>query len=283
MTSLIEIQLIAIFTSISCGLIGCFLILKSMSMIADSITHTILLGIVISYFIVGDLNSPLLIVGASMMGVFTVFITQKLSENSKINVESAIGLVFPFLFSIAVILISRYGKNTHIDIDTVLLGELAFAPFSRLVVFGVDIGAKGLYSSGVILLLNLIFIKCLFKEIKLTIFDPILATLIGISPIIINYSIMTIVSITTVVAFESVGSILVVAFMVGPGVTAYMITDDLKSLLGLSCLFSVCSAVLGLQLALIFDVSIAGSMAVMVGVLFFVTFSIVKLVRILQY
>lgn len=268
MTSLIEIQLIAIFTSISCGLIGSFLVLKRMSMMTDSITHTILLGIVIAYFSVGDLNSPWLIVGASLMGVFTVFITQKLSNNRKISEESAIGFVFPFLFSIAVILISKYGKNVHIDIDSVLLGELAFAPFSRLVLFGVDIGAKGLYSSGIILILNVIFIKIFFKEIKLTIFDPILAVLVGISPIIVNYAIMTMVSVTTVVAFESVGSVLVLAFMVAPGVTAYMVTEDLKKMLCYSSVFATISAVLGLQLALFLDVSIAGSMAVMVGVMF---------------
>lgn len=280
MSNLIEIQLVAIFTSISCGLIGSFLVLKSMSMMTDSITHTILLGIIIAYFIVGDLNSPWLIVGASLMGVFTVFITQKLSENSKISEESAIGLVFPFLFSIAVILISKYSKNAHIDIDSVLLGELAFAPFNRLVMFGVDIGAKALYSSGIILVLNIIFIKAFFKEIKLTIFDPILAVLVGVSPVIINYGVMAMVSITTVVAFEAVGSVLVVAFMVGPCVTAYMLTDDLKCMLGLSCLFSIISAVLGLQLALILDVSIAGCMAVMIGVLFFITFFMVKFLRI---
>lgn len=280
MSNIIEIQLIAIFVSIACGLIGSFLVLKKMSMMTDSITHTILLGIVIAYFVVKDLNSPWLIIGASLTGLFTVFVTQKLSQKDTVSEESAIGLVFPFLFSIAVILISKYSKNAHIDIDSVLLGEIAFAPFNRLVLFGVDVGAKALYSSGLILLLNLLYIKAFFKEIKLSIFDPILAVLVGISPVLINYSLMAMVSVTTVVAFESVGSILVVAFMIGPAITAYMVTEDLKLMLLLSCVFSVCSAVLGLQLALIFDVSIAGCMAVMVGIVFLVTFLVVKLARI---
>lgn len=272
MSSIVEIQIIAILISISCGIIGTFLVFKNMSMMADAITHTILLGIVISYFIVTDLNSPILIIGASLVGIITVWITQVLADTKLLGNDSAIGLVFPFLFSIAIILISKYSSNTHLDTDSVLLGEIAFAPFNRLIIFGIDIGAKAIYTSSLILIINIIYIKIFFKELKLTIFDPILAITIGLSPALIHYSLMTLVSITCVVAFDAVGSILVIAFMITPATTAYLLSHNLKTILILSSIISTISAVLGLQLALFFDISISGSMAIVVGLLFIMTF-----------
>ncbi len=272
MTIMLEIQIIAILISVACALIGSFLVLKNMSMMTDSITHTILLGIVIAYFIVKDLNSPFLIIGATAMGVFTVWITELVLQSKLVSKDSAIGLVFPFLFSIAIILISKYAGNTHLDVDSVLLGELAFAPFNRFIIFGIDIGAKALYTSGIVLILNIIFIKLFFKELKITIFDPIFATIIGISPLVMHYSLMTMVSLTTVVAFETVGSVLVIAFMIVPAVCANLLTDNLKVMLILSSIFAVISAILGFKIAIILDVSIAGAIAVVLGIIFMLVF-----------
>lgn len=273
---MIEIQLIAIIISIACSLVGTFLVLKKMSMITDSITHTILLGIILAFFITKDLNSPLLLVGATIVGVITVVQTEYISKINLVKEDAAIGLVFPFLFSIAIILISKYASMTHIDTDTVLLGELAFTSFNRLILFGIDFGAKALYSTSGILIVILIFIKAFFKEIQLTIFDPIFALTVGISPLIFHYAIMTLVSFTTVVAFESIGSVLVIAFMIGPPCTAYLCTNSLKQMLFLSSIFAIISAVLGLQFALILDVSIAGCMSVWVGIIFFIVFIFTK-------
>lgn len=274
MSSSLEIQLIAIIVSIACSLPGSFLLLQKMSMMTDAITHTILLGIVIAFFVVQDLNSPFLIIGATVMGVITVRLTQLLSVAKFVSEDSAIGIVFPFLFSIAILLISKYASSSHIDTDSVLLGELAFAPFNRLVICGVDIGAKSIYSCGIILLINISFITLFFKELKITTFDPLFALSIGISPAIIHYFLMFIVSLTTVGAFEAVGSVLVVGFMVGPSSIAYLLTDDLKTMLLLSSFFSAISAVLGYQIAFIFDVSIAGSIAVTIGILFAIVFAL---------
>lgn len=265
---ILEIQIITILISVACALIGCFLVLKNMSMMTDSITHTILLGIVIAYLIVKDLNSPFLIIGATIMGVFTVWLTQFILQSKLISEDSAIGLVFPFLFSIAIILITKYAGNTHLDVDSVLLGELAFAPFNRLIIFGIDIGAKAMYTSGLVLILNIIFIKLFFKELKISIFDPIFATIIGISPIIMHYVLMTMVSLTTVIAFETVGSVLVIAFMIVPAITAYLLTDNLKIMLILSCIIAIISSLIGFKIAIILDVSIAGSIAVILGLIF---------------
>lgn len=263
-----EIQLIAVIVAVACALPGVFLVLRKMSMMSDSITHTILLGIVLAFFITHDLTSPWLIIGAALIGVVTVWLTETLGRTGLLAEDAAIGIVFPLLFSIAIILITRYAGSVHLDTDSVLLGELAFAPFDRMVVAGVDIGAKAIYTTGTLLLINLAAIIIFFKELKVATFDPMLAAVLGFAPVLVHYGLMTLVSLTTVGAFQAVGSILVVAFMIGPPVTAYLLTDDLKRMLILSGLIGAVNGILGYQAAALLDVSIAGCMAVMTGIVF---------------
>ncbi len=272
MSPQLEIQLIAVIVAVACALPGVFLVLRRMSMMSDSITHTILLGIVLGFFVTHDLSSPLLIVGAALMGVVTVWLTEMLSRTRLLAEDAAIGIVFPLLFSIAIILISRFAGSIHLDTDSVLLGELAFAPFDRMVIGGVDIGAKSIYITGVLLLINLTAIIIFFKELKVATFDPMLAAVLGFTPALVHYGLMTLVSLTAVGAFQAVGSILVVAFMVGPPVTAYLLTDDLKQMLLLSGLLGAVNGILGYQTAALLDVSIAGSMAVVTGIVFLLVF-----------
>lgn len=268
----IEIQIIAVIIAIACALPGTFLVLRKMSMMSDSITHTILLGIVLAFFGTHDLSSPLLIVGAALMGVMTVWLTEMLSRTRLLAEDAAIGVVFPLLFSIAIILITRYAGSVHLDTDSVLLGELAFAPFDRMVVGCVDIGAKAIYTTGVLLLINLVTIIIFFKELKVTTFDPMLAAVLGFSPALVHYELMILVSLTAVGAFQAVGSVLVVAFMIGPPVTAYLLADDLKWMLILSGAIGAVNGILGYQVAALLDVSIAGSMAVVTGLVFLSVF-----------
>ena len=272
MSPQIEIQLIAVIVAVACALPGVFLVLRKMSMMSDSITHTILLGIVLGFFLTRDLSSPLLIVGAALIGVVTVWLTEMLSRTRLLAEDAAIGIVFPMIFSIAIILITRYASSVHLGTDSVLLGELAFAPFDRMIVAGVDIGAKAIYTTGALLILNLAAIVIFFKELKIATFDPMLAAALGFAPALVHYGLMTLVSLTTVGAFQAVGSILVVAFMIGPPVTAYLLTDNLKWMLILSGMIGAVNGILGYQVAAILDVSIAGSMAVMTGIVFLVVF-----------
>lgn len=272
MSPQIEIQIISVIVAVACALPGTFLVLRKMSMMSDSITHTILLGIVLAFFVTYDLSSPLLIVGAALMGVVTVWLTELLSRTRLLAEDAAIGVVFPLLFSVAIILITRYAGSVHLDTDSVLLGELAFAPFDRMVIGGVDIGSKAIYTTGILLLINLTAIIFFFKELKLATFDPMLAAVLGFSPALVHYGLMTLVSLTTVGAFQAVGSVLVVAFMIGPPVTAYLLTDDLKRMLILSGGIGAVNGILGYQVAALLDVSIAGSMAVVTGLVFLLVF-----------
>lgn len=268
----IEIQLIACVVAVACALPGCFLVLRRMAMMSDAISHSILVGIAAGFFVIRDLSSPVLVLFAALTGVVTVSLVELLTATKRVREDAAIGLIFPALFSIGVILISRYAGDVHLDVDAVLLGELAFAPFDRLGFLGRDIGPKGLYLTAGILCLNLLFILAFFKELKLATFDAGLAAALGISPAVIHYALMGVVSVTAVGAFDAVGSVLVVALMIAPPAAAYLLTDRLSSMLALSALIGVVSAVSGYWAAHFLDASIAGSMATMTGILFLAAF-----------
>lgn len=268
----IEILLIAILTSTACALVGSFLVLRGMAMMSDAISHTILLGIVLAFFITKDLTSPFLILGAALTGLITVFLVEILQKTKLVNEDSSIGTVFPLLFSIGIILISMYAGNVHLDTDAVLLGELAFAPFERLIVNGIDIGAKSIYVMGSILLIDLLYVLVFYKELKLVTFDSLLAASIGIFPTLIHYSLMTLVSVTTVGAFNAVGAVLVVALMIVPASTAFFLVENLKKMLIVSMIIGAFSSITGFFVAFYLDISIAGSIAVMSGIIFAISF-----------
>lgn len=272
MWNVLEIYVIAVLISLACAIPGSFLLLRKLSMMTDAITHTILLGVVVTFFVVKDFSSPFFLLGATVMGVVTVWLTQLVSDCKLVEKDAAIGYIFPLLFSIAVIFISKYGGNLHLDLDSVLLGELTFAPFQRLVLFGKDVGAKGIYLSGFVLFLNIIYHISFFKELKVTTFDPIFARSLGISTGLIHYSFMTTVSLTAVAAFETAGCVLVIAFMICPAAAAYLLTHNLKYMIFLSCFFGIFGSILGIYVAFLFDVSIAGCIALVLGFIVWVAF-----------
>lgn len=268
----LEIQLIAVVVAVACALPGAFLVLRRMALMSDAISHAILLGIVLAFFVTEDLASPLLVAAAALTGVVTVGLVESLHRTGLVREDAAIGLVFPVLFSLGVILIARHAGSVHLDTDAVLLGELVFAPFARFAPFGVDVGPVALYVMGGILLLNLAAIGLLFKELKLATFDAALAASLGFSPTLLHYGLMSLVSVTAVGAFEAVGSILVVALMIAPPATASLLCDDLKRMLLLAAGAGAASAVGGYWVARLLDASIAGCMASASGLLFGLAF-----------
>ncbi len=264
----IEIQLIASLVAIACAIPGTFLVLRKMAMISDAISHSILPGIVIGFFITHDLNSPLLILLAALTGIITVVLVEYIQKTGLVKEDTAIGLVFPALFSIGVIMIAKNANDVHLDVDAVLLGELAFAPFDRLLISGVDVGPKSLWIIGSILIITIILLIAFFKELKVSTFDKGLAASLGFSPAIMHYGLMSVSSVTTVGAFDAVGAILVVALMIAPAATAYLLTTNLKKMLALAIIFGVFSAISGYWVAHWLDASIAGSITTMLGLLF---------------
>lgn len=264
----LEIQLIAIVTAVACALPGVYLVLRRMTLMSDAISHAILPGIVLAFFLTENLSSPLLILAAAGTGVLTVVFVELLQRTKLVKEDAAIGLTFPALFSVGVILISRFAGNVHLDMDAVLLGELAYAPLNRLEIASYDLGPVSLYVMGGILMLSLVFIFVFYKELKLATFDAGLAATLGFAPALIHYGLMTLVSVTIVGAFDAVGSILVVALIAGPPATAYLMTDRLSRMLILSAVIGSVNAVSGYWLAHLFDVSIAGAIATMTLLVF---------------
>lgn len=268
MNAPVEIQLIAAVVAIACAIPGVFLVLRKMALISDAISHSILPGIVIGFFITEDLNSPLLIILAALTGVITVVLVEAIQKTGLVKEDTAIGLVFPALFSIGVIMIAKNANDVHLDVDAVLLGELAFAPFDRLLFDGIDMGPKSLWVMGGILVFTLGLLLAFFKELKVSTFDTGLSAALGFSPVLLHYGLMTVSSITVVGAFEAVGAVLVVALMIAPAATAYLLTSNLKKMLVLSIIFGVSSAIGGYWLAHLLDASIAGSMTTVLGIIF---------------
>lgn len=268
----IEIQLIAAIVAMACAMPGVFLVLRKMALISDAISHSILPGIVIGFFITQDLNSPLLILLAALTGVITVVLVEFIQKTGLVKEDTAIGLVFPALFSIGVILIAKNANDVHLDVDAVLLGELAFAPFDRVLFSGMDMGPKSLWVMGVILLIIIALLILFFKELKVSTFDAGLSSAMGISPVVIHYGLMSVSSVTVVGAFDAVGAILVVALMIAPAATAYLLTNNLKKMIALSMFFGVLSAISGYWLANVLDASISGSIATTLGLLFLLVY-----------
>ncbi len=264
----LAIILIACLTAAACAIPGVFLVLRGMALMSDAISHAILLGIVLMFFLVKNLSSPWLLIGAALSGLATVALTELLITKNRLKKDAAIGLVFPLFFSLGVILISLYGRSIHLDIDMVLLGELAFAPFNRLIIGGIDLGPYALWVMGSLLVINSLFVKIFYKELALATFDKTLAYSLGFSPALIHWGLMTLTSITAVGAFDVVGSIVLVALMIVPAATAYLCTKELKTMIQLSIGFGVLSAISGYALAHWLDASIAGGIATMNGILF---------------
>jgi len=267
------IILTASLFSISCGILGCFLILRKMAMVGDAISHAVLPGIVFAFLITGSRDSFEMILGAALVGIFTTFLIEFFHKRARLQTDAAIGVTFTWLFALGIILISVYAGQVDLDQECVLYGEIAYVPIDLWITeSGKIMGPNALYVAGFTLLLNLLFVYLGFKQLYLTSFDPEFAATIGIAVSLWNYLLMGAVSMTTVAAFDSVGAILVVALLVVPPATAYLLTNKFRPMLAWTALISVIISILGYYLAVAIDGSIAGAIVAVAGVLFGLAF-----------
>lgn len=255
----------------SCAILGSFMILRRLSMVGDALSHAVLPGIAIAFLLSGNLGPLTMLLGAVVVGILATFFIQSLSEGG-VQGDAAIGVTFTSLFALGVVLISLYSAKVHLDLDCVLYGEIAYTPFDTITLGGLSLGPKALWINGGLLILNLLAVSLLFKELKLSAFDPDMAAAVGINVTAMHYLLMSLVALTTVGAFESVGAILVVAYLVAPAATGYLLTDRLERMLTLAVAAGVLAALLGYFLARAVDASISGSMATVCGVFFLLAF-----------
>jgi len=255
----------------SCGLLGCYLVLRKMALIGDAISHAVLPGIVIAYLISGSRDSVTMILGAGLIGLLTTFLIEFLHRKARLQEDASIGVIFTTLFALGVILISYYADNIDLDQDCVLYGEIALVPLDTWVLpSGLDIGPRAMWIGLIVFMVIIGFVLIGYKELFLTTFDSSYALSIGISVTLWHYLLMGMVSFTTVASFEAVGAILVVSFLVAPAATAYLLTDNFIKMLFISVVVGVIAAIGGYYLAVAMDASIAGGMSTVVGLEFLI-------------
>jgi len=256
----------------SCGLLGSFLVLRKMSLIGDAISHAVLPGIALAFLLSGSRSAAPMIIGASAFGLLTAVLIETLNRRWRVQEDASIGIVFTALFAFGVVLISLFAGHIDLDQECVLYGEIAYTPFDMLSWGEISLGPRPVWLLGIVFLIDLFFILLFYKELLISSFDPELAVSIGINATVMHYALMAAVSMTTVAAFESIGAILVVAMLIVPGATAYLLTDNLKTMLWLSVLVGIISSIAGYFVAVMWDSSIAAVMTVVSGLLFLVAF-----------
>ena len=255
----IQRALIASITiGISCGLIGTYIMLRRMSLIGDALAHAVLPGVVVSFMVAGK-SEIALFIGAVVSGIVTVLLIGFVNRNSKIKEDTSIGIIFTGAFALGILLVSQL-KQVHIDLSSYLFGD----------VLGVSTGDITL--SLIIMVVIILCILLFYKQLLLTSFDPTMALTIGISTTLVHYMLMTLLSMSIVAGLQSVGVILIIAMLITPPATAYLLSNNLKKILFLSPMFGTISAVAGLYLSYHFNFASGASIVLVAVALFLLAF-----------
>lgn len=229
---------------IAAALLGNFLVLRRMSLLGDAISHAVLPGLAAAFLLTGQRQGWLMFVGAALVGLLTVLLIESAKEFGRVDEGAAIGVVFTFLFALGLVMIVRAADRVDLDPGCVLYGAIE-TTLVDLVMIGNWLVPRAVVSLSVITVLNLLFVVLLYRPLKVSTFDPQLAQSQGVPVRAMHYGLASLVAMTSVAAFESVGNILVVAMFVVPPVTAWLWTDRLWLMILLSTIFAVLSAVLG--------------------------------------
>jgi manganese/zinc/iron transport system permease protein len=263
------IALMGFLVMLACGLVGNFLILRRMALLGDAMSHSILPGIVIA-FLLGNSRGPLVMfIGAVCAGLLTALLIEFIHRRTRVKQDAATGVVFSTFFSVGVLLISLFAGHVDLDADCVLYGELGNIGLEpKAVLFGMEIAPTEVITMAFACLVVLVLIIVFYKELLVTCFDPGLATSLGIRPAVYHYALMGVLSLVVVSCFRAVGAILVVATLVLPGATAYLISHRLPRMLALSALHALLSSVMGMHLAIWLSCSFGAAMVVAGAALF---------------
>ncbi|HEM9391024.1 TPA: metal ABC transporter permease [Streptococcus agalactiae] len=239
----------AIVIGIVAGAVGCFIILRSMSLMGDAISHAVLPGVAIS-FILG-IN---FFIGAIVFGLLSSIIITYIKENSVIKGDTAIGITFSSFLALGIILIGLANSTTNLF--QILFGNILAVQDSDK------------YMTIIVGLIVLTLITIFFKELLLTSFDPVLAKSIGMRVSFYHYLLMILLTLVAVTAMQSVGTILIVALLITPAATAYLYVKSLRTMLFLSSALGAVASVLGLYIGYTFNIA-AGSSIVLTSTFMF--------------
>ncbi|MBI1322369.1 iron ABC transporter [bacterium] len=258
--------------AVPASLLGTFLVLRRMSLLGDAISHAVLPGLAIAFLLSGRVSGWPIFLGAVITALLTAFLTRLLSSTGMVNEQAGLGVVFTSLFAIGVILIGRAAENVDLDPGCVLYGAIEFVPLESVRV-GPFEWPRTVPSLALTAAITVAFVVLAFKELKISSFDPGLADSMGLSSRRIDFVLLFLTSIVTVLSFEAVGSILVIVLLVAPGCTALLLTDRLAWALFLAVACGCATSATGYSAALATNTSVAGMMAVSGGVLFVIAWA----------
>jgi len=254
---------------------GNFRVLRKLSLLGDAISHAVLPGLVIAFLVTSSRSSWPMFVGAVVAGLVTAGATQWIRQAGKVDEGASLGVVFTYLFALGLVLIVQAADRVDLDPGCVLYGAIETTPLDKVELWGIQL-PRVIWVLSVVLLVNLLAVVLLYKELKLSSFDPALATSLGIPASLMHALLMILVAVTAVACFESVGNILVVAMLVVPPSAALLITDRMIRVILWSVVIAAVSAVFGHWLATVIPgaigyrgTSTAAMMAVASGILFF--------------
>lgn len=243
-----------VLVGIICGVMGCFIILRGMALMGDAISHAVLPGVVIAYMLGFSF-----FIGAVISGVITALGIGYISQNTKIKDDTAIGIMFTAAFALGIVLITSL-RGTDVHLWHILFGNV------------LAVSRQDLWITFIIGAIVLSCIALFYKQFLLSSFDPIMAQAIGMPTKLIHYFLMLLLSLVTVAALSTVGIVLVVAMLITPGATAFLLTERLPTMLIISAAVGVVSSVLGVYYSFIYDVATGGSIVLVASILFGITF-----------
>ncbi|MCG7427901.1 metal ABC transporter permease [Helcobacillus sp. ACRRO] len=279
MSFVVGTTLLAVVTALACALPGTFVVLRKNSMLVDAISHAALPGIVVGYFFTHNLDSPLLIIGAALAGLIVMLGSEWLTRTGLLTGDAPQGLIFPALFSAGVILVSLNFANVHLDTHAVLVGDLNLAAWEQLIIGGTSWGPSYLYVMLGVLALNIVFLGAFYSKLKVTTFDAQFATSLGIRTGLVNTAFMFLVSLTVTAAFNAAGAILVIALMIVPPATAYLLSRSLPVMIALTAVIAVAGALAGFWIAYVFNAATSAGMAVFYGLVFVIVLAATRLAQ----
>lgn len=265
-----SILLLAVVTALTCSLPGIFLVLRHQSMLVDAMSHAVLPGIAIGAVMSGSTHSPVMVVVAAAMGLLVVVGAAWLARTGLVTGDANQGLIFPVLFAIGVLMLSTVLSNVDIDPHTVLAGNINLQALSvNHVVWGtVDYGPITMWKELGVLVLSAVCLFVMRRVLAISTFDPQLAQTMGLPVRTVEVVLMTLIALTVVVAFDAVGSILVVALMVAPPATALLVVKTLRQMVAVTMVTATLVALVGFALAYVWDLATSSMMAAVSGVVF---------------
>lgn len=259
---------IAVVTALACGLCGVMLVVKREAFVAEGLSHAVLPGIIFAYLLIPDRSSPWLVIAAGLSGLLMVWLVQAITSTRLVDRDAALGIVFSGLFSIGIIASNLKLKNIHFHAHCIIDGNLSLAVLKPFHLGELYVGPRAFVTMALLLLVLVLFIFIFFKELKLMAFDETTARSFGFRPGWMHSVWLALVSMTAVAAFETAGTVLVVALMITPAATVSLLTKKLSAMFWLAGFLSAASAVLGVMLALALDISAAGPISSVAGFIF---------------